>query len=64
MSDVVWNVDGKGGDLWLYWFHWGLWRLTLGFLPTGQGREVDLNICAGKPECAAAGKKKEKKQQH
>lgn len=56
VSDVVWNVDGKWGDLRLYWFHWGLWRLSLGLLPAGQRREVDLNVGAGKPERAPAEK--------
>lgn len=62
MSDVVWNVDGQGGDLRLYWFHWGLWSLALHFLPTGQRCECDLDVCTGEPECAPV-KVKNKRQE-
>lgn len=57
MSDVVWNVDGQRGDLGLYWFHWGLWSVALHFLPSGQGCECDLDVCAGEPESAPATEK-------
>lgn len=54
MRDVVWNVDGEGGDLGLHWFHWGLRSFALHFLPTGQGCERDLDVRAGEPEGAPA----------
>lgn len=58
MSDVVWNVDGQWGDLGLYWFHGGLWSFAFHFFPAGQGRECDLDVCAGEPESAPATEKK------
>lgn len=62
MSDVVWNVDGQGGDLGLHWFHWGLRSFAPHLLPTGQGRERDLDVRTGEPEGAPAGRKKKKKE--
>lgn len=57
MSDVVWNVDGQRGDLGLHRLHRGLWSFTLHLLPGGQGRECDLDVCAGEPERAPAKEK-------
>lgn len=60
MSDVVWNVDGQRGDLGLHRLHRGLWSFTLHLLPGGQGRECDLDVCAGEPERAPAKEKTNK----
>lgn len=54
VSNVVWNVDGQWGDLRLHRLHRGLRSLALHFLPTGQGRERDLDVGAGEPEGAPA----------
>lgn len=52
MRDVVWNVDGEGGDVGLHWFHRGLRSFALHFLPAGQGCECDFDVGAGEPEGA------------
>lgn len=52
MGDVVGNVDGQRRDLGLDRFHRRLRGVPALSLVTGQGRECNFDICAGKPESA------------
>lgn len=60
MGDVVWNVDGKRGDLRLHRLHRRLRSFSLHLLAAGQSREVDLDVSAGKPEGAPGGREEGK----
>lgn len=62
VGNVVWDVDGEGGDLRLHRLDGRLGGFTLFPLHTRQRREVDLNVSAGETEGAPVGKMEEEEE--
>ena len=55
VGDVIRDVDGQRGDVWLGGFHGGLGRLPLRLLAAGQRCEADLYVGAGEAERTPGG---------